>query len=170
MRKYIKGFSQSSVLTMLPINRSDIKHKFNKEVNVKNIKSKIILIILAVSLIGGLGGFAPTVGQTLNQEYRAKQDYKKANIIMDDKRTVATIFGKEYNIEETYYSLKYVIMKNGDYICILDGDSYTWEYMEQIARTERRYKVCLQGGMSQIDENGIFTRVHPAIWLLRKER
>lgn len=161
-----KQLSQFLPITILPINGSEVKHKFNKGVIVKNIKSKIILLILAVSLIGGLDGFA----QTLNQEYKTKQDYKKANITMDENRTVLTVFGKDFTIEETYYSLKYAIMKNGDYICILDGDSYTWQYMEQIAREENRYKVCLQGGSSEVSAEGIYRRLTPSIWVLRKNR
>lgn len=42
----------------MPINGSEVKHKFNKGVIMKDLKSKIILIILAVSLIGLLCGFA----------------------------------------------------------------------------------------------------------------
>lgn len=130
------------------------------------MRTKKILAIIAVVLIATLCGFT----QTLNQEYKTKQDYKKANITMDENRTVLTVFGKDYTIEETYYSLKYAIMKNGDYICILDGDSYTWQYMEQIAREENRYKVCLQGGSGEISAEGIYKRLTPAIWVLRKNR
>lgn len=130
------------------------------------MKNNLTLTIIAILLIAPLYGFT----QTLNQEYKTKRDYKKANITMDENRMVLTVFGKDYEIEETYYSLKYAIMKNGDYICILDGDNYTWQYMEQIAREENRYKVCLQGGSSEISVEGIYRRLTPAIWVLRKNR
>lgn len=123
--------------------------------------SKILFIIIILAFI--------TEAQTLNQEYKVKQDYKNCKIEINPAETVLTICDKSYDIEESYFSLKFAIAKNGDYICILENGKYTWDYMERICLNENRYKVCLQGGLSRVDEYGMQEQIHPAIWVLRKD-
>ena len=103
-------------------------------------KTRLIIIILVGFTMLGFT-------QSLNQEYRVKQDYKKAEIKINDNKNTLTVFGKDYNLEETYYLLRYAIMGNGDYLCVLPNDSDTYDYMGEIARKENRYKVCLIGGV-----------------------
>ena len=123
-------------------------------------KTRLIIIILVGFTMLGFT-------QSLNQEYRVKQDYKKAEIKINDDKNTLTVFGKDYNLEESYYLLRYAIIENGDYLCVLRNDHSTYEYMDEIARKESRYKVCLIGGSGRI-EGGVYIRIHDAVWVLRK--
>ena len=115
-------------------------------------KTRLIIIILVGFTMLGFT-------QSLNQEYRVKQDYKKAEIKINDSKNTLTVFGKDYNLEESYYLLRYAIIENGEYLCVLRNDHSTYEYMDEIARKESRYKVCLIGGSGRI-EGGVYIRIH----------
>jgi hypothetical protein len=106
-------------------------------------------------------------GQTLEQEYQVKKDYKKANITINEKDSAMIIFGKIYKYEESYYNLLFVVMPNGDYVISPSRNDY--DYMDRICLEEHRYKVCLIGGMQEL-KDGFITTVHRAIWLLRSQR
>jgi hypothetical protein len=128
-------------------------------------KSRIYKPFLRAALIVELVCFMPIFGQTLNQEYKVKQDYKNCKIEIDSSETILTICGKSYVIEESYYNLKFAVAKNGDYICILRNGA--WDYAKRVSLDENRYMVCLRGGHSEITEYGI-KEIQPAIWILRK--
>lgn len=123
-------------------------------------KTKIIKAIFFIALISQLFVFLPSYGQTLNQEYRVKNEYKNCNVIFDREKGVVRLWDKEYKYEESYYSLKYAVLKNGDYVCLPDGD-LAWDYLVRICIDEYRYRVHIG---NQPFENGRSR----AIWILRK--
>jgi hypothetical protein len=127
--------------------------------NKMKISNKFLSAILIVLIAYG---FLPTYGQTLRQEYEVKYEYKDSKPFFDLERKIVRIFGKDYRMEESYFRFKYAVLKNGDYVCMVD-EKMTWEYMEQVCREENRYKVHI--GNNPYNERGY----SHAIWILRKD-
>lgn len=128
-------------------------------------QNRFYKLLLGVALIAELVCFAPIFGQTLQQEYQVKKDYKKANIILNEKDSTMIVFGKTIKFEESYHHLLFIVMPNGDYVVSPGHGSY--DYMDSICRSENRYKVCLRGGTMEYKQGFLITEER-AIWLLRK--